>query len=152
PTTTSYDANSPRRWASDATPARSPPRRRDGNPESGTGARPTTAAPGRARHRAAPPPRAAPPDAASNHDLGPTGRTPMSPTPDHDNAPPGGEQALSQPDAGYFAEVAVYAGILHAAAAALALLHDLFTNTDPAIAPIWAGSSSSANPTTTPGC
>jgi hypothetical protein len=57
----------------------------------------------------------------------------MSRSPDHDNGPPGSEQALSQSDAGFFTEVPVYVGVLHATAGCLELLRDFFTDTDPAI-------------------
>jgi hypothetical protein len=45
--------------------------------------------------------------------------------------PTGRDQA--GPARGYFTEVPVYAGVLHATAETLELLHEFFTNTDPAV-------------------
>jgi hypothetical protein len=54
----------------------------------------------------------------------------MSPTPPPDNAQPDHHETKPRPDAGYFTEVLVYAGVLHAAAETLELLHDFFTSAD----------------------
>jgi hypothetical protein len=56
----------------------------------------------------------------------------MSPAPSQDNAPPDRHHAEPGPAAG-FAEVLVYAGILHATAETLELLHDFFIDADPVV-------------------
>jgi hypothetical protein len=56
----------------------------------------------------------------------------MSPAPSQDNAPPDRRHAESGPADG-FAKVLVYAGILHATAVTLELLHDFFIDADPVV-------------------
>jgi hypothetical protein len=56
----------------------------------------------------------------------------MTTTPSHDDTPHG-DPATARPTDGFFTEVPVYPGILDATADTLELLHDFFTDTDPAM-------------------
>ena len=57
----------------------------------------------------------------------------MNPTPSPHNAPPDHPPAESGPAPGHFTEVVAHAGILHATAETLELLHDFFSDVDPAV-------------------